>query len=135
MRLNVKDFYATALVAAILAIYIAYLQDSSGWIVSSTRGTTAVVAVLGMGACSAGRAEGLYVPGRSLGTAVYATWGSMLGTLALIAAFVGLVSGDPAALATLVVVTVALWVTATVRHLLTARGGQHQPDPLGHGPR
>jgi hypothetical protein len=134
MRLNVKDFYATVLVAAILVVYIAYLQDS-GWIISSTRATTAVVAVLGIGACGAGRAEGLYVPGRSLATAVYATWGSMLGALALIAAFVALVSAEPAALATLVVVTVALWVTATMRHLLAAPNDQHQLDALGHGPR
>lgn len=135
MRLNAKDLFATALVAAILAIYIGYLQDGSGWIISSTRATTAVVAVLGIGACSAGRAEGLYAPDRSLPTAVYATWGSMLGTLAVIAVFVALVSADPAALATLVVVTVALWVTATVRHLLTAPGHQHRTDALGHGPR
>lgn len=64
--------------------------------------------------------RGLYAPARTLGTAVHATWGSLLGALALIAVFVALVSGDPAALATLVVVTVAVWVTATVRHLLTA---------------
>jgi hypothetical protein len=80
MRFNVKDFYATALVAAILTIYI------------------------------------------------------VLGALALIAVLVGLVSGDSAALATLVVVTVALWVTATVRHLLTSPDGQHRSDALGQRP-
>jgi hypothetical protein len=43
--------------------------------------------------------------------------------------------GDPAALATPVVVTLALWVTATVRHLVTAPDQQHHPDALGQGPR
>lgn len=121
MRFNVKDFFATALVAAIIALYIAYLQDSGGWIISSTRATTVVVAVLGIGACGLGRVEGLYAPDRSLSTAVFATWASMLGSLALIAIVVALVSADPAALATLVVVTAGLWVTATARHLSTAR--------------
>lgn len=60
MRLNSKDFCATALVAAVLAVYIAYLVDSSGWIFSSTRATTVVVALLGVSACGTGRVEGLY---------------------------------------------------------------------------
>jgi hypothetical protein len=135
MRFNIKDFYATALVAAILAVYIAYLQDSGGWVISSTRATTAVVAGLGIGACGLGRVEGLYAPDRSLTTAVYATWGSMLGVLGVLAVVVALVSGDPAALATLVVVTVALWVTATVRHLLAAPADQFRPDALGQRAR
>lgn len=136
MRLNAKDLYATALVAAIIALYVAYLQDSSAWIVSSTRATAAVVAVLGVGACGLGRAEGLYAPDRSLSTAVYATWAAMLGSLAVVAIGVVLVSGDPAALRTLVVLTVGLWVTATLRHLLTAPAApaavQHRPGALKH---
>jgi hypothetical protein len=139
MRLKAKDFYATALVAAIIAAYIVYLQDSSAWIVSSTRATTAVVAVLGIGACGLGRVEGLYAPDRSSPTAVFATWAAMLGSLAIIAIGVALVSAEPEALATLVVVTVALWVTATVRHVLTAPDAaatvQHRPGALEPAPR
>lgn len=139
MRLNAKDLYATALVAAIIALYVAYLQDSSGWVVSSTRATAAVVAVLGIGACALGRAEGLYKPDRSLPTAVYATWAAMLGSLAVVAIGVVLVSADPAALRTLVVLTVGLWATATVRHLLTAPAAPapapHRPGALDQAPR
>jgi len=139
MRLNAKDLYATALVAAIIALYVAYLQDSSGWIVSSTRATAAVVAVLGIGACALGRAEGLYKPDRSLPTAVYATWAAMLGSLAVVAIGVVLVSADPAALRTLVVLTVGLWVTATARHLLTAPAAtapvRRRPGSLDQAPR
>jgi len=139
MRLNAKDFCATALVAAIIALYVAYLQDSSGWIVSSTRATAAVVAVLGIGACALGRAEGLYKPDRSLPTAVYATWAAMLGSLAVVAIGVVLVSADPAALRTLVVLTVGLWVTATARHLLTAPAAtapvRRRPGALDQAPR
>lgn len=120
MRFNAKDFAATALVATIIALYIAYLQHGGGWIVSSTRATTAVVALLGLSACGMGRVESLYARDRSLATAVFATWASMLGVLAVIAVLVALISADPAALATLVVVTVALWVTATTHHLLAS---------------
>ena len=142
MRFNGGDFFATALVAAILAIYILYLRDSGGWILSSTRATTAVVAGLGICACGMGRVEGLYARDRTLTTAVFATWAAMLGSLAVIAAAVALVSADPAALATLVVLTVGLWATATVCHLLAAPSApaapttvQHRPDAFGTGPR
>lgn len=125
MRLNAKDSFATALVAATVAVYVAYLQHSGGWIISSTRATTVVVAVLGISACALGRIEGLYASDRSLATEVFATWAAMLGSLAVIAIAVALVSGDPAALATLVAVIGGLWATATARHLSTA---PQEPD-------
>jgi hypothetical protein len=137
--LNAKDLYATVLVAAIIAIYVVYLQDSGAWIVSSTRATAVVVTVLGITACNLGRVEGLYARDRSLPTAVFATWAAMLGSLAVVAIGVVLVTGDPAALRTLVVLAVALWVTATVRHLVTVAGApktvRHRHDALDQAPR
>lgn len=63
----------------------------------------------------------------------------MLGSLGLIAAAVALVSGEPAVLATLVVVTVGLCVTATTLHLLVTPAVpptvHHRPDALETGPR
>jgi hypothetical protein len=53
MRLTWKDAVTTLFVAAIVAIYVTFLNGTSLWLISSTRGTTAAVLVLDfVGGCA-----------------------------------------------------------------------------------
>ena len=53
MRLTWKDAVAKVLMAAIVAIYAAFLNSTSAWLISSARGTAAGGLVLGIvGGCS-----------------------------------------------------------------------------------
>ena len=53
MRLTWKDAVTTLFVAAIVAIHVTFLNGTSLWLISSTRGTTAAVLVLGfVGGCA-----------------------------------------------------------------------------------
>src|SRR5437764_15217053 len=123
MKLTWKDAVSTGFMAVIVAAYAAFLNGTSLWLISSARGTTAAVLVLGIvGGCAMSQAEELFTGSRSPLRVTLIAVTSVLGVTALAAAITGLVTGSTAALAVLVAATLALWLVATLRHLLAIPG-------------
>ena len=112
------DAIATLLTGAIVAVYVAFLSGTSLWLISSGRGATAVVLVLGMGAW----ALRLLNPGTGYRTALDFAWvATMICNVALLVAVFGLFTGSTVALTILVVGTVALWLITTMRRASSNR--------------
>ena len=61
MRLTWKDAVSTVFMAAIVVIYVAFLNSTTAWLISSARGTAAAVLVLGIvGGCGLSAAAEQY---------------------------------------------------------------------------
>ena len=118
MRLTWKDAVSTLFMGAVVAVYLAFRGGTSVWLISSARGATTAVFVLGMVGGCALSAGSLYAPGQPRPARVFQVIATILGITALTAAIVGLITGSTWALAVLVAATLALWLTATVRHAL-----------------
>lgn len=118
MRPTWKDAVATLVMAVNAGVYVAYLRGVDLPLISSTRGTTAAVLVLGiLGGCALSETGELYEAGtRSM--RIYAAITGLFGMVAFAAAVAGLISGSDIALAVLFAATVLLWLAATTRHLL-----------------
>ena len=117
MGLTWRDAVSSLAIFVIIFAYAAYLQGASLSLISSTWATTAVALVLGIG-CAISAASDLY-------TRPQPRWGEVLrrvvtvvGTIALSAGVIGLITGSAHALEILVVATMALWGTATFWHVL-----------------
>jgi hypothetical protein len=130
MRLTWKDAVTTLVVGGIVAIYVAYLNGTSAWLISTARGTTTAVLVLGLaGGCALGGLAEAYTGAKSRTALAFTQMATDLGMVALAAAIVGLITGGTAALAVLVAATLALWLTATIRHaVMVPRGPVHGRD-------
>ncbi len=130
MKLTWKDAVATLAVGGIVAIYVAFLTGTSAWLISSARGTTAAVLVLGLaGGCALGRLAEAYTGAKSSTALAFTKMETDLGMVALAAAIAGLITGGTIALAILVIATIALWVVTTVGHAFTTPPGQvHMRD-------
>jgi hypothetical protein len=130
MRLTWKDAVATLAVGGIVAVYVAFLTGTSAWLISSARGTTTAVLVLGLaGGCALGGLAEAYTAAKSRTALAFTQMATDLGMVALAAAIVGLITGGAAALAVLVAATIALWVVTTARHVSTTpRGPAHGRD-------
>jgi hypothetical protein len=121
MRLTWKDGMSTLFMAAIAAAYVAFLNGTSMWLISSARGTITAVLVLGIvGGCALGAAGSLYSETLSRPARIYRAIASALGLIALTAAVAGLITGSEVMLAILFGATMALWLIATARHAFTA---------------
>jgi hypothetical protein len=133
MRLTWKDAVSTVFMAAIVIIYAAFLNSTTAWLISSARGTAAVVLVLGMaGGCGMSAAPEQH---QDNGARAYTSFASVLGAAALVAGVIALITASTVALATLVVATLALWLAATARHALTPRtvpGGDRDTYEIIH---
>lgn len=139
MRLTWKDAVSTVFMAEIAVIYVAFLNSTTAWLISGARGTATAVLVLGtVGGCAMGAAATLYQDRRAR---AYTSSASVLGAIALVAGVTALITASAAALAILVVATLALWLAATARHALTPSaapdGGRdaHEvihPEKIGH---
>jgi len=139
MRLTWKDAVSTVFMAAIVVIYVAFLNSTTAWLISSARGTAAAVLVLGIvGGCGMSAPAEQYQDKRAR---AYTSVASVLGTTALVAGVIALITASTVALAILVAATLALWLVATVRHALTPRtvpGGDRDthevihPEKTGH---
>jgi hypothetical protein len=139
MRLTWKDAVSTVFMAAIVIIYVAFLNSTIAWLISSARGTAAAVLVLGIvGGCGMSAAAEQY---QDKGTRLYTSFASVLGATALVAGVIALITASTVALAILIVATLALWLVATVRHALTPRAVPHRdrdthevihPEKTGH---
>ena len=130
MGLTWKDIVTTVFMGAIAAVYAAFLTGTDAWLISSARGSTLAVLVLGMvGGCMLSAAGDLYRGPQSRAVRVWRVIASVLGVVAFAAAVAGLASGSTVALAVLVAATGALWLVATVRHALMApHGPVRTPD-------
>ncbi len=118
MGLTWRDAVSSLAILVIIFAYVAYLQGASLSLISSTWATTAVALVLGIG-CAVSAAGDLY-------TRPQPRWGealrrvvTVIGTIALSAGVIGLITGSAHALEILVVATMAFWGTATFWHVLT----------------
>jgi hypothetical protein len=139
MRLTWKDAVSTVFMATIVVIYIAFLNSTTAWLISSARGTAAAVLVLGIvGGCGMSTAAEQYQGTRAR---AYTSFASVVGAIALVAGVIALITASTVALAILVVATLSLWLVATLRHAFTAPaaagGGRdtHEvihPEKTGH---
>lgn len=120
MRLTWKDAVSTLFMAAIVAGYLAFLHGTSLWLISSARGTTTAVLVLGIvGGCALSAAGDLYLGTLARPARLLRALATSLGVVALAAGVAGLITGSTVALAILFGATIALWLTATIRHAFT----------------
>jgi hypothetical protein len=119
MRLTWKDAITTLSAGAAVAACTAYANGTSLWLISSARGATAVVLLLGIVGCSFSEATSMYATAQPQSVQMFRLVSTTLGAAALIAAVAGLITGSGYALAMLATATIALWLVATVRHLLT----------------
>ena len=118
MRLTGKDLVATLFTGAAVGAYAAFVHGADVPMLSSARGTTLVVLVLGwVGGCALSDIGDAYTSRQTTPPTVAVL--TTLGGVALAAAVVALVTANEAALAALVLATVLLWLGATVRHLAT----------------
>jgi len=139
VRLTWKDAVSTVFMAAIVVIYVAFLNSTTAWLISSARGTAAAVLVLGIvGGCGMSAAAEQY---QGKGARAYTSFASVLGGTALVAGVIALITASTVALAILVVATLALWLVATARHAFTRPAGPgggrdaHEviyPESVGH---
>ena len=110
MRLTRHDLGGTALTIAALGTYAAHVEDL---VFTSTRITAAVVLVLGVAACAVNGSRTDGVPPGPV-TDVF----GVIGTGALVCGLAAVILGSGAALTALAVAIAALWLAATVRHLV-----------------
>lgn len=130
MGLTWKDVVSAVFMGAIAVVYAAFLGGTSAWLISSARGTTLAVFVLGMvGGCMLSAPGDLYREPQPRAVRAWRVIASVLGVVAFAAAVAGMVSGSTAALAVLVAATGVLWLVATSRHaLMTPHGPARTRD-------
>jgi len=115
MRIIWRDVVATMFVGAAVALYGAHVAGAHLPGLGAVRPIAAVVVGLGLAAC--------IVAARPLDSASsgYGQWVGTLATGVFLAAAIAVIGGFELALTALIGVTVALWLTATVRHLFTPK--------------
>ena len=97
MRLTWKDAVSTVFMAAIVVIYVAFLNSTTAWLISSARGTAAAALVLGIvGGCGMSAAAEQYQGQRAR---AYTSFASVLGATALVAGVIALITASTVALA------------------------------------
>jgi hypothetical protein len=118
MGLTWRDAVSSCAIVVIVFTYAVYRGGTSLLLISSVRATSAVVLVLGIG-CAVVAASDLYTRPQPRSGEVFRRITTVLGTIAVIAGLIGLVTGSAHALEILVVVTITLLGTATFWHVLT----------------
>ena len=80
MRLTWKDAVTTLFMAAIVAVYAAFLNDTSLWLISSARGATTAVLILGMvGGCALSAVGNVYTKAQTRSARAFTAIASTLG--------------------------------------------------------
>jgi hypothetical protein len=118
-----QDRIATGVVATAVIIYALWLAGPLDWLSASA----IAVIVLALGVVASASAV---VPGfASLihGSKLYLVIASVAGLAAFVAGILTVLDATEGTLATLVLVTVGLWVAATIRHTVTH---QRTPAPM-----
>ena len=119
MRFPWREWVATFFVGAGVVAYVIWLVGSESPGDAAIRVMTGSVLALGFAASATAVVPAFDQLMR--GSRTYLWVASTLGLLALVTGLWALFAADEAMLAALVVVTVALWVIATVRHIRSAR--------------
>jgi hypothetical protein len=120
MRLTWKDGVTTAVMALVLAVYLLYTSGADVVFVSSVRGASVAILLLGAIGCGYGAADQLYKASDAATTRAYTVVASAFGATALVAGLIALIFGSEVALTVLFAATAALWLIATMRHLISA---------------
>jgi len=121
MTLTRRDAIATVLGLLVIGVYVA---NTHSWrFLESNRWAALSIGILGMAMCSLGnRYESTWT------TTVTSVTLSVLGVAALVLLVLALVIGSQLLLGALTLVTLALWVGATVHH--ATAGSAHRPHAV-----
>lgn len=118
-RIGARDVTATLIVAAAIVLYGLTRSGVELAGLGSIRALAAVVLALGLLACALGARNDAFLDARGLPNASPITrFLSVLGGIALFVGIAAIVTASEAMLATLVVLTWVLWLSATARHLV-----------------
>lgn len=118
MGLTWRDAVSFLAILVIAAVYAVFAGGTSLLLLSSAWATCAVVLVVGIGSAVVA-ANDLYTRPQPRAGELLRRTVTVLGTIAVIAGVVGLITGSAHALEILVVVTIALLGTATLWHVFT----------------
>ncbi len=127
MHLPRRDLIATGLVAVAALFYALWLSGSSVFGLDSTRTTGIIVLALGFAASATA-----VVPGFDQlihGSRTYLAIASCIGLFAFGAGLVMLVVASDLALDVLMIAMAALWIMATMHHVMFAGPAQQAPTP------
>lgn len=119
MNLTWRDAVATLCTAGVVAVAVA--RETGGWAIG-VRPAAALALVVGLAGCiSAGAmADDVYgAPGVRAVSPSYTNVMSSIGGLTMVALLGAIVLGEQVLLVAGVVLTITLWVAATVRHAFT----------------
>ena len=122
MRLTWKDGLATLFVGAAAVLYLQWAGGTTVSETSAPRALSVGIFALGIGACYAAKSQmaAVYgVEGTPRPPMPYVVLVSVLGAVTLVSGIVAIATGGGAALVTLTGAMVALWVLATIRHLMS----------------
>jgi len=122
MSLTWKNGPATVFVGAAAMLYLLWAGGTTVSGLSGPRALTVAIFGLGVGGCYTAKShmETVYgVAGRTRPPLYYVVLASVLGGVMLVAGIVAFSGGSTAALATLTGAMLALWVLATIRHLMS----------------
>jgi FtsH-binding integral membrane protein len=111
MALTRKDLAATVVVALVVLVYVANIQD--WWYLGGNRWATVTMSVIGTVGCALGAR-----PNEKARRAPIVLLGA-LGVASVVLTVIALVTADQWALLALTIVLVALWAGATLRHAAT----------------
>ncbi len=112
MVLSRKDLAATVVAALVVVVYVANAQD--WWYLGSNRWAAVTMGVVGVAGCAFGA---MPQAGERLRASIVLL--GSLGVVALVFAFVAIVTAAHWALLVLAIVLVALWAGSTLRHVAT----------------
>jgi hypothetical protein len=118
MGLTWRDAVSSLAIVVIVLTYVAFLAGTSLLLISSAWATSAVVLVLGIGSAVFAAGD-LYTRPQPRTGEVFRRIVTVLGTIAVIAGLLGLITGSAHALEVLVMVTITMLAAATIWHVLT----------------
>jgi hypothetical protein len=121
MRLTWKDGVATLLVIGVVLVALAVVQGWDWPLVGSYRAGTVAILAMGLGVCALG---GSMLEREGAGGPYRATM-SILGFAALAFGVWALIADAEEPFIALTVVTVLMWLVATLHHLVAASAGRH----------
>jgi ABC-type Na+ efflux pump permease subunit len=127
MGLTWRDAVSSCAIVVIVISYAVYRGGTGPLLISSTRATSAVVLVLGIG-CAVVASGDLYTRPQPRMGQVFRWIATGFGTVAVIAGLIGLITGSTYALTILVVATIAGLATGIFWHVLTI-GSDRSDEP------
>jgi hypothetical protein len=113
-----RDLVSSAAVVTMMVAFVAFKFGTDLPLLSSAWAASAVELVLG-GICAVSAAGDLHTRPQPLQGVIFRKVTTVLGTIALLAGLIALIANSGHALEILVVITVFLWLTGTIWHVLT----------------